>query len=99
MLRDSAVARNRWRARSFEGRRFERIAAEAKDVLWLHPERATAVELYIRLMAYRCFLPGLGMDSMRQRIAWWPRPGVETLADGPLFAYLASTARSMAGRG
>lgn len=90
---DAVLAAIGYDRQVFDGRRsareIERYATCVKEMVWRHPERDTAVELHRALFSERGKLATIGMDAARATV---PLPGagtVQTLAAGPLFAYLA----------
>ncbi len=60
-----------------------------KDSGWRHPERKVAVELHTRLFINRALVPGLGLGSPREMVAFGPDRTLPTLARPEALVYLA----------
>lgn len=69
--------------------RVRRFVTAHKEVEWHHAERGVTVELHTGLTDSPAALPSVGLGSLRQPVELMPGQVLETLATGPLFAYLA----------
>lgn len=72
-----------------EGASFQRFARTLKDITFHNPATGIRIELHWRLFDNRRLLPGIDAASPTQKVMLGGE-ALRTLADAPLFAYLAA---------